>query len=343
MKIESLVRDNIRVLRPYSSARHEFEGSAEVFLDANESPYPSTVNRYPDPLQRDLKKRISTIKKIGAGNIFLGNGSDEGIDLMIRIFCNPGKDKIIITPPTYGMYQVCADISDVGVIKVPLKSNFQPDVDEILSVADSGCKILFLCSPNNPTGTLINHQILEKLITKFKGLVVLDEAYADFAKRPSWIQYIDQYENLVILQTFSKAWGMAGIRLGLVLASKHVIHYLNAVKPPYNVNILTQKLAAEVLENPEAVNGKIKLICQQREWLRENLEKLPIVEKVFESEANFLLVRFDQSDLVFAKLKESGVVVRDRSSVEQCEGCLRITIGLPEENERVLEVLKRLS
>ncbi len=343
MNIDSLVRDNIRSLKPYSSARHEFEGTAEVYLDANESPYPSGTNRYPDPLQKELKQKIALVKGVDRELIFLGNGSDEGIDLLIRIFCRPGYDRIMILPPTYGMYEVSAAIADIEVIKIPLNDDFQPDTSSILSSCDSRCKILFLCSPNNPTGTLINANTVEVLLREFPGIVVLDEAYVDFSSSLSWTNRLSEFNNLVVLQTFSKAWGLAGIRLGIVCASKTIIGYLNKVKPPYNVNILTQKHALKALDDKGSIQERISVICRERMRLENVLSRSALVEEVFASEANFLLVRFKKSPLVFRALKEDGVVVRDRSSAMNCANCLRITVGLREENDRVLQVLNQLT
>ncbi len=342
MEMDSLVRSNIRRLKPYSSARHEFDGHAEIYLDANENPHPSVVNRYPDPLQKVLKKQISTIKMVPAEQIFLGNGSDEAIDLLIRIFCEPTKDSILILPPTYGMYEVCADISNVLVKKVPLLEGFQPDLDTIFKEADANCKLLFLCNPNNPTGSTIEENTLMRLISEFPGIVVVDEAYQDFASQPSLVSQIHVYPKLVVMQTFSKAWGMAGVRLGLVFAQRATIDYLNAVKPPYNINTLTQNYVLEKLSNINQVQSRIQGIKEERHRMYSALSQLPCVHQVYPSEGNFLLVRFEQPKVIFEALKRKGIIVRDRSSVPLCEGCLRITIGTIKENDHLLATLEEI-
>ena len=340
MDIDALVRENIRQLRPYSSARHEFEGEAEIYLDANENPHPTQTNRYPDPLQKELKSKIAGIKSVETQNIFLGNGSDEAIDLLIRIFCQPRVDQIMVLPPTYGMYEVSAGIADVGVQKISLLPGFDLDVDQILSKSSDQTKLLFICNPNNPTGTAMDLQSVKRILHDFGGVVVVDEAYIDFSSRPSLINQLQDFENLVILQTFSKAWGMAGIRLGLTFASNKIINYLNAVKPPYNVNVLTQEYAMKTLHNKSKIEQNIEGLISERNRLALALEQMPDVKEIIPSEANFLLVRFDRVQEVFECLKRNGVVVRDRSKTHMCDGCLRITIGLQEENDRVLNILK---
>ena len=343
MDIDSLVRNNIRFLKPYSSARHEFDGVADVYLDANESPYPTRTNRYPDPLQKDLKKCIGEIKGVSPQNIFLGNGSDEAIDLLIRIFCEPGESSILILPPTYGMYQVSANISDIAIQTVPLQKHFQPDVKKIISTINESTKIIFICSPNNPTGTVVEISTIEEILNDFEGIVVVDEAYIDFSNYPSIVNRINDFGNLVVLQTFSKAWGLAGIRLGLTFASSKIIDYLNSVKPPYNINVLTQDYALRELRNYEEVKNRIQNIKGERARLAEGLRSISAVKKIFPSEANFLLVQFERASEIFELLKKEGIVVRDRSNVLMCEGCLRITIGLPHENDRLLNTLKEIA
>ena len=283
-----LARKNIQTLKPYSSARHEFEGTAEIFLDANENPFENGMNRYPDPLQTEVKKRIQEIKGIAPKNIFLGNGSDEAIDLLMRIFCEPGKDHIITLPPTYGMYQVSADICGVAIKKVNLTANFQPDASAILTAANQHSKILFICSPNNPTGNSIDRKIIENLIQNFSGIVVIDEAYIDFAEGESTTSFIGQYPNVVILQTFSKAWGMAGIRLGMAFASEEIINLFNKVKPPYNVNVLTQKTALEGMSDAEGVYEKVNTILAERTRLEKLLPNFSFVQKVYPSDLSLI-------------------------------------------------------
>jgi len=334
-----LARKNIQTLKPYSSARHEFEGTAEIFLDANENPFNNGMNRYPDPLQTEVKKRIQEIKGITSKNIFLGNGSDEAIDLLMRIFCEPGQDHIITLPPTYGMYQVSADICGLEVKKINLTTGFQPDVSAILDVANQHSKILFICSPNNPTGNSIDIKIIENLIQKFSGIVVIDEAYIDFSVGESAISFIGQYPNVVILQTFSKAWGMAGIRLGMAFASEEIINLFNKVKPPYNINVLTQKTALDGMANTKGVYENVNTILAERTKLEELLPNFSFVQKVYPSDANFLLAKVDQPNKLYKHLVQKGIVIRNRSKVVLCDGCLRFTIGQPKENEQLLTAL----
>ncbi len=343
MKIIDLVRPNIRSLKPYSSARHEFTGDANVLLDANENPYPSIANRYPDPLQHKLKHEISRIKGIDAGHIFLGNGSDEAIDLLIRIFCVPGRDQIVILPPTYGMYRVSASISDVGVVEIPMTREFLPDVGKIKARKNDQCKLLFICTPNNPTGNSIPQEIIVEILDFFPGVVIIDEAYIDFSSAKSMLTLLDQYPNLVVLQTFSKAWGLAGIRLGLAYASTEIMSLLNAVKPPYNVNALTQEYALQEIKKFDLVASRIQIIKAERDRLREELSKMTGVEKIFPSDANFLLVKFKDHQRVKAHLDGQGIVVRDRSKALYCEHCLRITVGMPDENSLLLSELQTLA
>jgi histidinol-phosphate aminotransferase len=342
--VNNIVRNNIRNLKPYSSARDEFHGSASVFLDANEnsfgSPLPVSFNRYPDPLQHALKEKISAVKGVPAANIFLGNGSDEAIDILYRIFCEPKKDTVIICPPTYGMYEVSANINDVGIRKVPLLSNFEPDVEHILERSDANSRLLFLCSPNNPTANSFHADDMELLISKFPGVVVVDEAYINYSRQPSLIRLLTEYPNLVILQTFSKAWGLAALRLGMAFASKTIIDYMNKVKPPYNINQSTQQLAMQALDNIDWVNQHIRQTVEMRSQLEETLKTLAITEKTYPSDANFLLVKVTEAKKIYDWLVEKGIVVRDRSKVTMCEGCLRITVGTKEENDLLIATLK---
>jgi histidinol-phosphate aminotransferase len=338
--IQNLVRPNIRRLTPYSSARSEFKGKAEVFLDANESPYDTGYNRYPDPLQWKLKQAISSLKGIAPEHIFLGNGSDEAIDLLLRIFCEPGADHIITLPPTYGMYRVSADISDVAVKEIPLRPGlFQPDTDAVLAAADAHSKLLFICSPNNPTGNSIRPELIRELAKGFPGIVVVDEAYIDFSAQESAIRLLPEHPNLVVLQTFSKAWGMAGIRLGMAFASEEIIGYFNKVKPPYNINQLTQEAALKALDGQDAQEAKVQQLLGQRTLLQQYLGGLPFVERIYPSDANFLLVKVEDPAGTYNYLVDRGIIVRDRSRVVLCEGCLRITVGTPEENERLFRAL----
>lgn len=343
-ELEDHIRENIKKLKPYSSARSEFKGNGSVFLDANENSYGSplneTFNRYPDPLQWELKEKISKIKGVPPQNIFLGNGSDEAIDLLFRIFCNPAKDNVIVCPPTYGMYEVSAAINDISIIKVPLHSSFHLDVEGILESQNSYSKLLFICSPNNPTGNSFHLEEVELLIQKFKGIVVIDEAYINYSKQQSFIRLLPEYENLVVLQTFSKAWGLAGLRVGMAYASELIIDYLNKVKPPYNINQASQQLLLNALDNLDWVNTHIKSTIKERELLKEEIKQLSFAEKIYESDANFILVKFQNASLLYSFLIEKGIVVRDRSNVALCEGCLRITIGTQEENQLLLETLK---
>lgn len=351
--VENLVRENIKKMNPYSSARHEFSGEASIFLDANEnsfgSPLPSPAggeglemrfNRYPDPLQIKLKEKISTIKGVPAQNIFLGNGSDEAIDLLFRIFCEPQKDNAIIFPPTYGMYEVCAEMNDVAIKKVPLLDNFQLDLAAIEKAIDKNTKLIFICSPNNPTGNSINRNDIEILLNNFDGLVVIDEAYINYAKQITFIPALTEYPNLIILQTLSKAWGLAGLRLGMAFAGQSIINYFNKVKYPYNINTATQQLALEALGNIFSVNNWTKKTVEQKEWLIAELLNLSFIQIVFPSDANFILVKLTEAKKIHAYLSAKGIIVRDRSTVILCNDCLRITIGTPAENKILVEALK---
>lgn len=339
--IQKLVRPNVRNLKPYSSARDEFKGSASVWLDANENPNNTGLNRYPDPLQCKVKARISELKNVPKENIFLGNGSDEAIDLLFRGFCEPGKDKAMICSPTYGMYQVSADINNVEVIDVPLTSEWQLNLDGIRSrCSDPNLKLLLMCSPNNPTGNSMNRQDILALVSEFNGLVVTDEAYIDFSEQESCTTELEKHNNLVVLQTLSKAWGLAGIRLGMAFANTEVIDLLNRIKPPYNVNQLTQEAALKKLNNLDGFQSEVNTILSERKRLGIELGQLKNVLNIYTSDANFLLVKFTQPKVVYDALTEKGIVVRDRSKV--AEGCLRITIGTPEENAQLLAELRKL-
>lgn len=342
MNIEKLVRKNILELKPYSSARDEFVGDAEIFLDANENPFPSPYNRYPDPLQRELKNELSKIKNVDPTQIFLGNGSDEPIDLLIRAFCEPHIDSILITPPTYGMYKVCADINAVNVQVASLTADFQLDLGSITSTIDATTKIIFLCSPNNPSGNLLNAEDIRKIITTFNGLVVLDEAYIDFSSFAGFSQYLGQHPNLVILQTLSKAWGLAGLRLGMCFASKEIIGVLNKIKYPYNLNVSTQSLVLEKLKNEDQIKKNVKIILDEREKLSIELSKLEFVKKIYPSDANFLLVNVMDAKAIYNMMMQNGIILRDRSNVTLCENCLRITIGTPKENKVLIENMKTI-
>ncbi|HQW44337.1 MAG: histidinol-phosphate transaminase [Chitinophagaceae bacterium] len=341
--IENLVRDNIKKMTPYSSARHEFSGDATIFLDANEnsfgSPLTENYNRYPDPIQSKLKEKISSIKGVPSQNIFLGNGSDEAIDLLFRIFCNPGKDNVIIFPPTYGMYEVCAAMNDVQVKKVPLLENFQLNLERIETAIDPDTKLIFVCSPNNPTGNSINRNDIEVLLNNFDGLVVIDEAYINYAKQKTFIPELTEYPNLVILQTLSKAWGLAGLRLGMAFAGQPIINYLNKIKYPYNINTAAQQLAIEALGNISSVNNWTKTTVEQKEWLQQELLRLPFTQTVYPSDANFILTKMSGASAIYSYLADKGIIVRDRSKVILCDDCLRITIGTPEENIQLIASL----
>ena len=347
MDINNLQRENIKNLRPYSTARDEYKGQASVFLDANENGYGSPLdqnfNRYPDPLQLDLKDALSKIKGVPIENTFLGNGSDEAIDLLFRAFCEPGKDNVIILPPTYGMYEVSANINNVEVRKVNLLPSFQLDLEKVAEAIDENTKLIFICSPNNPTGNSIVRTDIETVLANFNGLVIIDEAYINYAKQRTFIPELTEYPNLVILQTFSKAWGLAALRLGMAFAARPVIDILNKVKPPYNINQATQDLALKALENIGQVNEWIKITVSERESLSQELANLSLVKKVYPSDANFILIEVIDALKTYDALVEQGIIVRDRSKVTLCEGCLRITIGTTQENQILLEALKSLN
>lgn len=340
MNIKKLLRKNIANLQPYSCARDEFKGEASVYLDANENPYNAPYNRYPDPLQWKVKEAISEIKHVPTVNIFLGNGSDEPIDLLYRAFCEPRIDNVVAIEPTYGMYKVCANINDIEYRKVLLNNNFDFSAEEMLQVADDNTKLMWLCSPNNPTGNSMNQHEIVKLVQNFKGIVVLDEAYIDFSSQPSLAKRIHEFDNLVILQTFSKAWGSAAIRLGMAFASVEIVQALNKIKYPYNINILTQKQALKALQEKEQVSNWVKILTSERSWLIEELKKLDLICHIYPTDANFVLVKVDDANSVYQYLVNKSIVVRNRNTVSLCLGCIRITVGTREENEVLIENLK---
>lgn len=338
--LEELTRPNIWRLKPYSSARDEYKGlSASVFLDANENPYNLPHNRYPDPMQWELKAELSKIKKVTPENIFLGNGSDEAIDLVFRAFCEPGRDNVVAIDPTYGMYQVCADVNDVEYRKVLLDEHFQFSADKLLAAADERTKLIFLCSPNNPTGNDLLRGEIEKVLNTFAGLVILDEAYNDFSDAPSFLQQLEQYPNLIVLQTFSKAWGCAAIRLGMAFASTDIISILSKIKYPYNVNQLTQKQAMEMLHKYYEIERWVKNLKEERDELVGRFSELPLTVKVFPSDANFFLARVTDAVKIYNYLVGEGIIVRNRHTVSLCGNCLRVTVGTRVENDKLMEAL----
>ncbi|GAC1425825.1 MAG: histidinol-phosphate transaminase [Flavisolibacter sp.] len=345
--LNNLVRENIKKLTPYSSARSEFGGNAEVFLDANEnsfgSPLTKWYNRYPDPLQVELKKKIAGIKLTSPDQMLLGNGSDECIDLLIRAFCEPREDNIIVCPPTYGMYQVYADINNVPSRAVPLLENYQLDLQKLEQSIDFKTKLIFFCSPNNPTGNNLNRQEIEMVLNNFDGLVIIDEAYINYSRQKSFLSDLKDYPNLVVLQTFSKAWGLAALRLGISFASKEIIQVLNTIKPPYNISGLTQEVVMQALDNLQDVNGMIEETIKEREALKKQLLELPLVVRVFPSETNFLLVKIKNAKDVYHYLKERGIIVRNRTNVLLCDDCLRITVGTPHQDVALIKALNKYS
>ena len=345
--LNNLLRENIKKLVPYSSARDEFKGEASILIDANENPFGSPLNhdynRYPDPLQHQVKAKLSNIKGVPAGNIFLGNGSDEAIDILYRAFCTPGVDNVILVPPTYGMYEVSANINDVAFKKVNLTADYQLDLDGIANAIDAHTKLIFICSPNNPTGNSIRRQDIETVLNNFQGLVVVDEAYINFSAVKSFTQELAEYPNLVVLQTLSKAWGLAALRLGMAFASKEIIAVYNKIKPPYNINQATQDIVLEALNNVDQVNDWIKETVSEREKLVRELLELDYVQYITPSDANFILVKMEQPREIYDYLVQYGIIVRDRSKVELCEGCLRITVGTPAENRTLLEKLNQIN
>lgn len=339
--LESLVRPNIWALEPYSCARDEFKGmDAHVFLDANENPYNDPINRYPDPLQEKLKEHLAPIKHVRPSQIFLGNGSDEAIDLVYRIFCNPGKDNVVAIAPTYGMYRVCADINDVEYRGVPLTEDWQLDPKALLAATDAQTKVIWICSPNNPTGNDFSREAIHEVLTSFGGIVVIDEAYSDFSMNQPFRDILDNYPNIIVLNTFSKAWASAAIRLGMAFASEEIIGLFNKVKYPYNVNLLTQEKACALLGDYSLIDGWLAQIRREREHVLPALSELPIVLKVFPTDANFVLVRVTDANRIYHYLIEQGIVVRNRHRVQLCQDCLRITIGTRQENNELLGALR---
>jgi len=344
MNINNLVRENIKSLKPYSSARDEFKEfkTDMVFLDANENPFENGVNRYPDPQQNDLKAELSKLKRIPTNQILLGNGSDEVLDLIFRAFCEPKIDNIITLPPTYGMYKVLANINNIEEKEVLLTDSFEPSVKNILKVVNEHSKILFLCSPNNPTGNSFSNETVEELLTKFKGLIVIDEAYIDFSEQKSWLDRLDAFPNLIITQTLSKAYGMAGIRLGICYASSEIIAILNKIKPPYNVNELTQKKALKRVLIKNKVKNEIEKILEQRQKLIDKLDSISFIEKIYPTDANFVLIKVDDAVKRYKQLLEKGIVIRNRTTQPLCENTLRLTIGTKSENIKLINALKEI-
>jgi len=336
--INNLVRANIKALKPYSSARDEFKGTADVFLDANENPF-GTLNRYPDPHQKAIKDKLSTIKKVDTNEIFVGNGSDEVIDLAFRIFCEPGKDKVLTFSPTYGMYDVSANINNIELIKQPLINDFQVNLNQLQPYLDvEELKIIFICSPNNPTGNSLNPNDIEYILENFNGIVIVDEAYIDFSSQQSFIKNINKYKNLIVSQTFSKAWGLAGVRAGVAYANEEVINLYKRVKPPYNMSVLNQEAVLNRLDNLDEVTHIIGMILLERDRLKEALSALPIVKKIYPTDANFLLVEVDNADETYQYLIDKKVIIRNRNT--HVENCIRITVGTSAENERLIKTLE---
>lgn len=342
-QLKELVRENIWNLKPYSCARDEFKGEAKAYLDANENPFNTLYNRYPDPLQWAVKEKIAELKYVKPSQIMLGVGSDEPIDLIFRVFCEPKQDNVVAINPTYGMYGVCADINNVEYRQVNLEEDFSLDADKVLKSVDENTKVIFLCSPNNPTGNLLSEAQIEKILKGFNGIVVIDEAYIDFSDKPSWLTKLKKYPQLVILQTFSKAWGLAAARCGMAFASEEIISFFNKVKYPYNINILTQKLILEKLEQVEIKNNWVKEILSQRSLMIEELNNLSIVKHIYPSDSNFILVKVDDANLRYKQLVDNGIIVRNRNSVTLCENCLRITIGTAQDNKELLKALTSLA
>ena len=341
--LKELTRPNVWALKPYSSARDEYSGKeASVFLDANENPYNTPNNRYPDPLQRELKGLIAPLKGVKEENIFLGNGSDEAIDLVFRAFCQPGVDNVVAIDPTYGMYKVCADVNDVEYRPMLLDVYYQFKASSLLSAIDENTKAMFICSPNNPTGNSLCRKEIDALLNKFDGLVVVDEAYIDFADAPSLLADLDKYPNLIVLQTFSKAWGSAAIRLGMAFASPEIIAIFNKIKYPYNVNLLTQQAALQLLQQPEQIKAWVNVLLEERSRVMKEFEQLPCCIRVFPTDANFFLAKVYEATAIYNYLVGEGIIVRNRTNVALCNDCLRITIGTKEENDALLEALKKI-
>lgn len=340
--LKELVRPNVWNMKPYSSARDEYHGSASVFLDANENPYNTPYNRYPDPMQWKLKERIAELKGVAVKSIFLGNGSDEPIDLVIRAFCEPGADRIVSIAPSYGMYEVAAEVNNVEFCKVELDKSFNLDADRLLQAVDERTKVIYLCSPNNPTGNSLEREKLYRILNTFQGIVVIDEAYIDFSAEPSFLSELDRFPNLIVLQTLSKAWGAAGIRMGMAFASPEIIFILNKIKYPYNVNMLTQAQALDILNQADRMKEQLDAILSERARLQSVLSGLACVKKMYPTDANFILVDVGDANGIYDLLVNKGVIVRNRTNVTLCNGCLRITVGTPEENQALLAVLETI-
>lgn len=342
--IEKLVRENVLKMDSYASARDEFKQCSDdmTFLDANENPFETGLNRYPDPKQKPLKKVFSNLKSIAENNIIFGNGSDELLDLLFRGFCEPNRDSVITLPPTYGMYDVLANLNAVKNKEITLDSNFQPTVSSILNAVEKNTKIIFLCSPNNPTGNSFSEASIIEILNNFNGLVLIDEAYIDFSSKKSWLERMVLYPNLVVLQTFSKAYGMAGIRLGILYADQKIISVLNKIKPPYNINELTQQKALERISDLENTKMEILKILDSRLFLETEFAKIPFIQKIFRSDANFILIKVDDANKRYDQLIQKGIVVRNRSNQQNCENCLRITVGTAEENKKLIEIMNGL-
>lgn len=342
MNLKELIRPNILNLKPYSCARNEFMGEAIAYLDANENPLNAPYNRYPDPLQADLKEKVAKLKHVDPKQLFFGNGSDEPIDLIIRVFCEPGVDNIVAIDPTYGMYQVCADINNVAYRKALLNGDFTLNPERVLSAVDAHTKVIFLCSPNNPTGNDLEMNDMKRIIKNFNGIVVVDEAYIDFSSRKSFLTQMDSFPNLIVLQTFSKAWGLAAVRLGMAFASPEIIAVLNKVKYPYNINLLTQYFVGEEIKKQKRKKEWVEMLLEQRGLLISQLKALSFVKKIFPSDANFVLVLMDDANATYRYLVGQGIIVRNRNNISLCLGCLRITVGTPEENDLLTGTLKKM-
>ncbi len=342
--LNKITRENVKRLKPYSSARDEYTGKAKVFLDANENAYGSLIegnfNRYPDPYQSEVKKKLSELKSIKTEQIFLGNGSDEAIDLLFRAFCEPAKDNVLIIPPTYGMYKVAAEINDIETIEVPLNQKFEIETEKVLSSVNERTKLVFVCSPNNPSGNQVSEILITELLNKLQGIVVVDEAYIDFAENKSALSLLKKYPNLVVLQTFSKAWGLAALRVGMAFAQKDIIQLLNKIKPPYNINALSQEKVLLALNNYDLLQKQIAEIKKQRNFLISELNKFTFVEEIYPSDANFILLSAKNATEIYNFLSAKGIIVRNRSNMQNCKSCLRITVGTPEENKQLIETLK---
>ena len=341
MELEKYLRKNILNLQPYSSARSEFKGEASVYIDANENPFRDKYNRYPDPLQKALKAKLSQLKSVSEDAIFLGNGSDEAIDLIFRIFCEPRIDNVVIPIPTYGMYEVCANINDVGVKKVSLNDDFSLNASKVLAEVDKYTKAIFLCTPNNPSGNLLETEEIRKIINSFKGIVVIDEAYIDFTDKESWTQQLHKFPNIIVLQTLSKAWGLAALRLGMAFASAEIIQYFNNVKYPYNINQLTQEYVLTALEKVDLKNSWVQEIIEARSWLVKELANYDCIEAVYPSDANYILAKTKDANKLYNYLTSKGIIVRNRTTQHLCKECIRITVGTKKENSKLLEALSK--